>query len=167
MSTISASIVLLFLFGLFVCFVFTGNMLYPDVQVLMLLHWMILWVVKLMVEVPFRCENPPDTVIPSSLPVLTFNFQSLFSPLWLHLAHPDSWFYLVLSLADLTFWSHGPKSSKGTWAEWLWAVQNSSSLLRMELWACGEGMLFHLPDWRASWCREWRLILGTERQLYK
>lgn len=54
-----------------------------------------------------------------SLLVLTFNLQSLFSPLWLHLANPDPWFYLVLSLADLTFWSHGPKSSTGTWAEWL------------------------------------------------
>ena len=57
------------------------------------------------------------------LPVLTFNFQTVFSPLWLHLARPDSWFYLVLSLADLTFWSHGSKSSKGAWAEWLWAVK--------------------------------------------
>lgn len=108
---------LLFLFGLFVCFVFTGKMLYPDVQVVMLLHGMLLWVVKLTVEVPFHCENPPDTLIPSVC------LCWLFSPLWLHLARPDSWFYLVLSLADLTFWSHGPQSSKGAWAEWLWAVK--------------------------------------------
>lgn len=125
-----------------VCFVFTGKML-------SMLHWMLFWVVKLTFEAPFHCENPPDSDS-FSLPVLTFPFQSLFSPLWLHLTHPDSWFCLVLSLADLTFWSHGPKSSKGTWAEWLWAVKNSSSLLRMELGACREDALFYLPDWRAS-----------------
>lgn len=96
-----------------------------------------------------------------SLPVLTF-LSSVTTP-------GPSWFLVLSSSFSgwpplLIPWTPELKRC----LSWVTVgCENSSSLLRMELGACREDTLFYLPDWRASCHREWRLILGAERQLYK